>query len=66
MGVKYSLFRHIHFITSCFKSVNNQTWIILVAAISDPRQAWLAAVLDFETFIEDSAVSSDLLSFIAI
>ena len=36
---------------------------IFVTTISDPQQLWLATILDFETFIEDSAVLSSLLSF---
>ena len=35
-----------------------------VEAISNPQQRWLAAILDFDTFIEDSAVLSNLLGFI--
>ena len=50
--------------TSCFKSVNDQT--IFVAASNDPQQPWFAAALDFDTFIEDPAVLSSLLSFITL
>ena len=38
---------------------------IFVAATSDHQQPWLAAVLDFETVIEDLVFSS-LLIFIAL
>ena len=34
--------------------------------ISDPQQRWLEAILDFDTFTEDSAILSSLLSFIAL
>ena len=64
--VKNIYFRHIHFISSRFKSVNNLTWNIFVAAISDPQQPGLAAILDFDILIEDSAVSISLLGFITL
>ena len=51
-------------ITSCYKSVNNRT--ISVATNSDPQQPWLAAAMNFDTFTEDLAVLSSLLSFITI
>ena len=37
---------------------------MFIAATSDPQQPWLAAILDFHNFIEDSAVLSSLLGFI--
>ena len=36
------------------------------AAISDPQQPGLAAILDFDIFIEDSAVLSSLLGYISL
>ena len=50
--------------TNCFKTVNNRTFF--VAASSDPQQPWLAAALNFDTFTEDLAVLSSLLSFITL
>ena len=38
----------------------------IVAAISHPQQPWLAAILDFYAFIEDSADLSSPLGFITI
>ena len=37
-----------------------------VAAIRDPQQLWLAAVLDFETVNEDSALLTSLLRSITL
>ena len=39
---------------------------MFIAAISDPQQPSLAAILDFHTFIKDSAVLSSLLGFITL
>ena len=41
-------------------------WSSFVAASSDPQRPWWAAALDFDTFIEDSAILSSVLSFTTI